>query len=182
MKNRNYTVYLISLSFCTLIIFFSGCSKPVLLKNAEVTGYCGCGKCCGWERGRWKYLKLNFWNKYISYGKLKGKPYSGKTAGGTKPKEPVPGLFSIDSLKHPWMIPVRTIFFPWLFMPQDGTVAADTRYHPFGTRLYIPGYGKGVVEDRGGAIKGEKRFDVFFNSHQKALKWGRKKIDVEIID
>jgi hypothetical protein len=182
MKASKYTGCLISLLVFISIFILSGCFKPVLLKNAEVTGYCGCSVCCEWERGSWKYLKLNFWNKYVSTGSREGRPYSGKTASGTKPTEPYPGFFSIDSLKHPWMIPVRIIFFPWLFLPKDGTVAADTKYYPFGTRLYIPGYGNGVVEDRGGAIKGENRFDIFFNSHQKALNWGRKKVDVHMMN
>jgi 3D (Asp-Asp-Asp) domain-containing protein len=34
-----------------------------------------------------------------------------------------------------------------------GTIAADTRYYPYGTVMKIPGYGKGVVEDTGSAIK-----------------------------
>ena len=34
------------------------------------------------------------------------------------------------------------------------TIAADTSPYPFGTKMNIPGYGWGVVEDRGGAIKG----------------------------
>lgn len=148
------------------------------VRQMEITGYCGCGKCCGWERGSWKYLKLNFWNQYISAGRNKGKPYSGLTASGTKPHEPVPGLFSVNSLTHPWMIPFRIVFFPWLLFPRDGTIAADTRFYPFGTRFYIPEYGYGRVEDRGSAIKGEKRLDLYFKSHQKALDWGRKKIDV----
>ena len=76
------------------------------------------------------------------------------------------------------MIPFRIIFFPWLFFPRDGTIAADTRFYPFGTRFYIPGYGYGRVEDRGAAIKGSKRLDLYFNSHRKALNWGRKRIDV----
>jgi 3D (Asp-Asp-Asp) domain-containing protein len=78
------------------------------------------------------------------------------------------------------MIPVRTILFPWYLVPQDGTIAADTRYYPFGTRMYIPGYGWGVVEDRGGAIKGENRLDIFYNSHAEALQWGRRNVRVII--
>ncbi len=167
-----------------LIIFFVfpvfGCTKPGMIRKMEVTGYCGCGKCCSWERGSWKYLKLNFWNRYVSAGRQKGRPYSGLTASGSKPHEPRPGLFSKDSLKKPWMIPVRIILFPWLLLPKDGTIAADTKYHPFGTRMYIPGYGNGVVEDRGGAIKGVKRLDAYFKSHKKALKWGRKRVNVNI--
>ena len=164
----------------TAAIFLCSCASHKTIKQMEVTGYCGCGKCCGWERGSWKYLKLNFWNCYISYGKNKGCSYTGKTASGAKPNTPHPGLFSKNSLTHPWMIPVRIVFFPWLFFPKDGTIAADTKYYPFGTRMYIPGYGKGVVKDRGSAIKGPRRLDLYFNSHARALKWGRKKVNVII--
>jgi 3D (Asp-Asp-Asp) domain-containing protein len=56
---------------------------------------------------------------------------------------------------------------------RHGTVAADTLRYPFGTILYIEGYGYGRVEDRGGAIKGD-HIDLFFKSHEKALEWGRR--------
>lgn len=76
------------------------------------------------------------------------------------------------------MIPVRIVLFPWLFLPQDGTIAADTKYYRFGTRMYVPGYGWGVVEDRGSAIKGSTRLDLYMDSHSKALHWGRRKLPV----
>lgn len=163
-----------------LAVFVAGCAGRKQVVIMETTAYCGCGKCCSWERGRWKYLKLNFWHRYVSAGKAEGKTYSGLTARGTKPREPVPGLFSMDSVEHPWMIPVRLIFFPWLLIPRDGTIAADTRYHAFGTRMYVPGWGWGVVQDRGGAIKGPTRLDLYCNSHKEALKWGRRKVPVTI--
>lgn len=53
-----------------------------------------------------------------------------------------------------------------------GTIAADTRVFPFGTILYIPGYGYGRVEDRGGAIQG-RHIDLYFPTHREALEWGR---------
>jgi 3D (Asp-Asp-Asp) domain-containing protein len=62
-------------------------------------------------------------------------------------------------------------------------VAADTRVLPFHTQLHIPGYANGravPVLDRGGAIKGRK-LDVFFPSHEEALKWGRQKIEVTVV-
>ena len=62
-----------------------------------------------------------------------------------------------------------------------GTVAADPKVYPFGTRLLIPGYGTGVVEDVGGAIKG-KHIDVWFPSHQTALKWGKRNLKVVRLD
>lgn len=76
------------------------------------------------------------------------------------------------------MLPLRLL--PWSWFPEDGTIAADTRYYPFGTRMYVPGYGWGTVEDRGGAIKGRDRIDLFFDSHDDALLWGRKKVEVRI--
>ena len=171
-------------SLCVPLLFavlLCGCAGKQLIRHMDTTGYCGCGKCCGWERGSWKCLKLDFWNRYVSYGKNKGQRYTGRTASGTKPYEPRPGLFSVHSIIHPWMIPIRIVFFPWLLMPRDGTIAADTKYYRFGTRMHIPGYGWGVVEDRGGAIKGSERLDLYFNSHRKALVWGRrtKKVRIE---
>jgi len=169
-----------------IILIFPGCAKRQVIhfeeqgRLMETTGYCGCSQCCGWERGSWSYLKLDFWNRYINYGKNAGKPYSGLTASGTTPTEPQPGFFSMDTLEHPWMIPARLILFPWYFLPEQGTIAADTKYYPFGTRMYVPGYGWGIVEDRGGAIKGPDRIDLFFESHEEALQWGRKKVNVLI--
>ena len=61
-----------------------------------------------------------------------------------------------------------------------GTFAADTRYYPYGTEMKIPGYGKGVVEDIGSAIKGPHRLDVYFSTRKRALKWGRQKLTVKI--
>lgn len=171
----------LSVLLLALLLGTSGCAGPKVRKM-EVTGYCNCGQCCGWERGSWKFLKLNFWNRYVSSGPSRGKPYSGLTSSGTAPHEPRPGLFSKDSLVHPWMIPVRVVFFPWLLLPRDGTIAADTAHYAFGTRLYIPGYGYGVVEDRGSAIKGPERLDAYFNSHRKALNWGRQKVPVQFLD
>lgn len=166
--------------FLILLLFFTGCGGKSTSKLLETTAYCGCSKCCSWERGSYKYLKLDVWNRYVKEGPQAGGKYSGQTASGTKPDEPEEGLVSMDSLKRPWMIPVRTLFFPWFFLPSDGTIAADTKYYPFGTRMHVPGYGWGVVRDRGGAIKGPNRIDLFFHSHNDALKWGRKKVMVTI--
>lgn len=61
-----------------------------------------------------------------------------------------------------------------------GTIAADRRYYPFGTVMYIPGYGYGRVEDTGSAIQGSSRIDLFYGSHQQALEWGRQRVPVKI--
>lgn len=60
----------------------------------------------------------------------------------------------------------------------DRFVAAPKNY-PFGTVMIIPGYGKVKVLDRGGAIKGN-RLDVYFDTHEQALEWGRQYLDVVV--
>lgn len=60
------------------------------------------------------------------------------------------------------------------------TIAADTKYYPFGTVMYIPGWGYGRVEDRGSAIKGPDKLDLFFGNRHKALQWGRRRMKVKI--
>lgn len=59
-----------------------------------------------------------------------------------------------------------------------GTIAADTRSYPFGTRMFVPGYGEGVVRDTGGAIKGPATIDVYMPSHGDACEWGRRRLRV----
>ncbi len=51
------------------------------------------------------------------------------------------------------------------------TIAASSQYR-FGTKMIINGHTY-TVEDRGGAIKGNK-IDIYVDSHQEALKLGRK--------
>ena len=59
------------------------------------------------------------------------------------------------------------------------TIAADSRYS-FGTKLVINGQVY-TVEDRGGAITGN-HIDVFFNTHQEALNFGKQYADVYLYD
>ena len=139
--------FLKSLFFCALALNFcltGGCArikppegvKPVE-RVLEATGYCSCGKCCGWHRK---------WGRPVD--NASGKPRKiGLTASGR--------------------------------MARPGTIAADTRKYPFGTVMFVKGYGYGRVEDRGGSIKGD-RIDLYFNSHRQALEWGRKKVRVKI--
>jgi 3D (Asp-Asp-Asp) domain-containing protein len=62
------------------------------------------------------------------------------------------------------------------------TVAADLSVFPIGTILFIPGYGLGVVADKGGAIKGNK-VDLYYETVEDVYnKWGKKEIEVYIIE
>ena len=57
------------------------------------------------------------------------------------------------------------------------TVAASSQF-AFGTKLIINGK-QYTVEDRGGAIKGNK-IDIYMNTHAEALKWGVKYLPVQV--
>jgi len=61
------------------------------------------------------------------------------------------------------------------------TIAADLRVFPLGTVLYIPGYGYGVVADKGGAIRGNK-IDLYFETKRDVYQqWGKKAVDVYVV-
>lgn len=77
---------------------------------------------------------------------------------------------------------------------RDGTVAdhkklivaADTRYHPIGTRIefLIPGSGRRVftVRDTGGDIKGPNRFDILVSSKSEAKAWGVRSVEFKVLE
>lgn len=87
-----------------------------------------------------------------STGKSKGHPEYGITYSGVKVKR---DLFS--------------------------TVAADLTVFPIGTILFIPGYGYGVVADKGGAIKGNE-LDLYYETVEDVYnKWGKKKLEIYVV-
>lgn len=59
------------------------------------------------------------------------------------------------------------------------TIAADWTVLPKGTEVEIEGLGSRIVQDRGGAIRGN-RIDVYFNSHNDALKFGVQDVLVTV--
>ena len=59
------------------------------------------------------------------------------------------------------------------------TVAASGKF-AFGTKLNIGGHVY-TVEDRGGAINGNK-IDIFVNSHAEALQWGVRYLNVSVVN
>jgi len=61
-----------------------------------------------------------------------------------------------------------------------GIVAVDPRVIPFGTRLYIEGYGYAVAADTGGLIKG-RRIDVFLDTYRECINWGKRPVNVFIL-
>ncbi len=61
-----------------------------------------------------------------------------------------------------------------------GVVAVDPNVIKLGTRLYVQGYGYAQALDVGSAIKGNK-IDLYFETYQEAIKWGRRKVKVFIL-
>jgi murein DD-endopeptidase MepM/ murein hydrolase activator NlpD len=59
-------------------------------------------------------------------------------------------------------------------------IAVDPKVIPYGTHMYIPGYGYGVALDTGGAIKGQK-IDLFYDTIQEANNWGRRWVTIQLL-
>ena len=62
-----------------------------------------------------------------------------------------------------------------------GIVAVDPKVIPLRTKLYVEGYGPALAADVGGAIKGN-RIDLFFNTVEEALRFGRRRLKVYVLE
>ena len=62
-----------------------------------------------------------------------------------------------------------------------GIVAVDPNVIPYYTKLYIPGYGIAIAGDCGGAIDGND-VDVFVESYEEAIRWGRRNVEIYILE
>ena len=63
-------------------------------------------------------------------------------------------------------------------MPEEGrTVAADWDVLPAGAEVYISGVGWRTVEDTGSGVTGNT-LDLYMDSHQDALEWGVREIEI----
>ena len=66
---------------------------------------------------------------------------------------------------------------------REGIIAADPKVLPLGSivRLHAGRYsGLYTVMDTGGAIRGQ-RIDIFFPSRAEAIRFGKKKVKVEVL-
>lgn len=60
------------------------------------------------------------------------------------------------------------------------TVAIDPTVIPYGSKLYIPGYGYAIAADCGGAIKGLK-IDLYLNTISECYAFGRRQVTVYLV-
>ena len=65
--------------------------------------------------------------------------------------------------------------------PKRGIVAVDPRMIPYYTKMYIPGYGMAIAGDTGGAIVGH-RIDLFMDSLYECYQWGRRDVEIYILE
>ena len=69
-----------------------------------------------------------------------------------------------------------------MIKPRWGVIAVDPSVIPYGSLVYIPYFDKYfIAEDCGGGIIG-KRIDIFMNSEAKCRKWGKRTIEIEIVN
>lgn len=66
-------------------------------------------------------------------------------------------------------------------MPQRGTIAVDPNVIALGQEVYVEGYGYAIAQDTGGAIRGNK-IDVFKDTREEAINWGRRTVKVYILE
>ena len=67
-------------------------------------------------------------------------------------------------------------------VPRWGTIAVDPTIIPYGTKVYIPQFDKYfIAEDCGGGIRGNK-IDIFMNSESQCNNWGKRSIDIYIVE
>lgn len=60
------------------------------------------------------------------------------------------------------------------------TIAVDTSVLPFGSEVYVPGYGFFVAEDTGYGVNGN-HIDIYFESHDEAVSHGVAHKDIWMI-
>lgn len=77
--------------------------------------------------------------------------------------------------------PEYGITFSGKRVKENHTIAADLSILPLGTVLFIEGVGIRTVEDKGGAIKGNK-LDLYIEDLDAALTWGRRTREVYLIE
>lgn len=66
-------------------------------------------------------------------------------------------------------------------------IAVDPKIIPLGSKVYVEGlngawdYGYATASDTGSAIK-DYKIDLYMDTHSEALSWGRKKVNVYVVE
>lgn len=65
-----------------------------------------------------------------------------------------------------------------------GIIAVDPKKIPYGTKVYIPGYGEAIAEDTGGALRNYDgiAIDILVDTYEEAMQWGKRYMEVIIYE
>jgi 3D (Asp-Asp-Asp) domain-containing protein/septal ring factor EnvC (AmiA/AmiB activator) len=105
-----------------------------------------------------------------------GEPATAQDARTTLPTAPVAGGRSITVTATGYALKGATATGVAVGY---GIVAVDPSVIPLGTRMTVPGYGKGVAADTGGAVRGA-RIDLWFPTRAEALAWGTRTVTITL--
>ena len=94
-----------------------------------------------------------------------------------EPEPPEPETITFEATAYTWT-GNRTTTGTW---PSRGTVAVDPLVIPLGTELHIEGYGPAVALDTGGDIQGQI-IDLYMDSYQECIEWGRRQVEVRVME
>lgn len=61
-----------------------------------------------------------------------------------------------------------------------GVIAVDPRVIPFGSKIYVPGYGWGTALDTGSGIKGYS-IDIWMPTYSQCMQWGVRNVKITVI-
>ena len=65
--------------------------------------------------------------------------------------------------------------------PRHGTIAVNPAIIPYGSAIYVPGYGWGIAADTGGMIRRRTNLiDLWMSTRREALLWGRRRVQAYI--
>ena len=61
-----------------------------------------------------------------------------------------------------------------------GVIAVDPNVIPYGSKIYVPGYGWGTALDTGGAIKGNT-IDIWMPTYNQCIQWGVRYLTIKVV-
>ena len=61
-----------------------------------------------------------------------------------------------------------------------GVIAVDPNIIPYGSKIYVPGYGWGTALDTGGAIKGNT-IDIWMPTYSQCIQWGVRDLTIKVV-
>lgn len=130
------------------------------------------------ESNGWYKVKLNGKEGWASkkYIKVSGNSSSSNTSQSNSNNNNVVRTMNVVSTAYTGYSTTSTGQKPvW------GTIAVDPKVIPYGTKVYIPAFGRTfIANNTGGAIKGNK-IDIFMNSKKECYNWGRRTIEIQIL-